>query len=179
MLFNRYLLKSALVGSLGGFLFGFDTAVISGTTRALTTQFALSPVQLGITVSSALWGTVLGCVLAGFLGQLMGGRDALRIMAGLYLISALGCAVATNWTALLVFRCVGGLGIGGSSVLASVIKLAGVGRDLPADLTRSGRGHAGARRRRTRLWQQAQSGRKGTDGSGRSGGRNQRRQHAE
>jgi SP family arabinose:H+ symporter-like MFS transporter len=117
---NKYLLKSALVASSGGFLFGFDTAVISGTTHALVARFALSPAQLGITVSSALWGTVVGCILAGFLGDRAGGRNALRIMAALYLASSLGCALAPTWTTLLLFRCIGGLGIGGSSVLGPV-----------------------------------------------------------
>jgi sugar porter (SP) family MFS transporter len=120
MALNRVLLKSAAVGSIGGFLFGFDTAVISGATRAISSRFFLSPVELGITVSSALWGTVLGCVLAGYLGDRIGGRNALRLMAILYLLSALGCAFSPTWSALLIFRCIGGLGIGGSSVLGPV-----------------------------------------------------------
>ena len=117
MKLNPYLAKSTVVASLGGLLFGFDTAVISGTTAALTQTYQLSPALLGITVSSALWGTILGAMLAGFPGDRYGRRDSLRAMAVLYLISALGCAMAWNWYALLVFRVVGGLGIGGSSVL--------------------------------------------------------------
>jgi len=120
MRLNGYLIRSALVGALGGLLFGFDTAVIAGTTGALTSTFALTPARLGITVSIALWGTVLGAMSAGILGERLGGRGALRIMASLYLLSALGCAVAWNWPALLVFRFIGGLGIGGSSVLGPV-----------------------------------------------------------
>jgi SP family arabinose:H+ symporter-like MFS transporter len=117
---NSNLIKGTAVGALGGLLFGFDTAVIAGTTQSLTTVFHLSAAQLGITVSSALWGTVLGAIFAGVPGQRLGGRDALRIMAVLYLISALGCAFAVNWPALVFFRFVGGLGIGGSSVLGPV-----------------------------------------------------------
>lgn len=70
----------------------------------------------GFTVSAALWGTVLGSLLAGIPGDRYGRRDSLRFMAVLYLVSAVGCAGAWNWTALVIFRFVGGLGIGGSSV---------------------------------------------------------------
>jgi SP family arabinose:H+ symporter-like MFS transporter len=114
---NRYLAKSTVVAALGGLLFGFDTAVISGTTSALTQVYRLSPGLLGVTVASALWGTVLGAVLAGFPGERYGRRDSLRVMAVLYVVSALGCAAAWNWHALVMFRFIGGLGIGGSSVL--------------------------------------------------------------
>lgn len=114
------LLRSTAVGALGGFLFGFDTVVISGTTGQLTRLFHLSAATLGLTVSIALWGTVAGCLIAGVLGQRMGGRNALRVMAVLYLVSAVGCAFAWSWPALMVFRFIGGLGIGGSSVLGPV-----------------------------------------------------------
>jgi MFS family permease len=105
------------VAALGGLLFGFDTAVIAGTTAGLTATFALDPFHLGVTVSIALIGTVLGALLAGIPGDRYGRRDSLRGMAVLYLISALGCAVSWNWYSLLFFRLIGGLGIGGSSVL--------------------------------------------------------------
>ena len=117
MKLNAYLAKSTIVASLGGLLFGFDTAVISGTTGALTQTYHLEPRLLGITVSSAIWGTVIGAMLAGFPGEHYGRRDSLRGLAVLYLISGLGCAVAWNWYALVAFRFIGGLGIGGSSVL--------------------------------------------------------------
>jgi len=117
MKLNRYLAKSTVVAALGGLMFGFDTAVISGTTGALTQTYHLAPRLLGITVSSAIWGTVLGAMLAGFPGERYGRRDSLRGLAVLYLISGLGCAAAWNWDALVVFRFIGGLGIGGSSVL--------------------------------------------------------------
>ncbi len=120
MQLNSLLLKSALVGALGGLLFGFDTAVISGTTHQLTQVFSLSAGQLGLTVSIALWGTVLGALTSGNLGQRIGSREALRVMAMLYIASAFGAALSWNWTSLLVFRFIGGLGIGGSSVLGPV-----------------------------------------------------------
>ncbi len=117
---NGYLIKSTIVGALGGFLFGFDTAVIAGTTQQLTQIFHLTPTTLGLTVFIGLAGTVLGAMFSGILGQRIGGREALRIMAILYTISALGCAFAWNWPALMVFRFIGGIGIGGSSVLGPV-----------------------------------------------------------
>ncbi len=112
--------KSAMTGALGGLLFGFDTAVIAGATHPLTQQYGLSSWALGITVSIALWGTVAGAMGSGELGQKIGSRSALRIMAVLYVISALGCALAPSWTLFLVFRFIGGIGIGGSSVLGPV-----------------------------------------------------------
>jgi sugar porter (SP) family MFS transporter len=117
---NFYLVKSIIVGALGGLLFGFDTAVIAGTTQQLTTVFHLSPSELGWTVSIALVGTIIGAMSSGILGDHLGGRESLRILALFYVISALGCAFAWNWPSLLVFRFIGGLGIGGSSVLGPV-----------------------------------------------------------
>lgn len=120
------------MAALGGLLFGFDTAVISGTTSNLVKVYTLPPLLfglvqmlhtseasllLGITVSSALVGTILGAMFAGIPGDAFGRRDSLRIMAVLYIVSSLGCAFAWNWPALVFFRFIGGLGIGGSSVL--------------------------------------------------------------
>jgi SP family arabinose:H+ symporter-like MFS transporter len=120
MALNKYLLRSAITGALGGLLFGFDTAVIAGTTYALKGHFLLSPFQLGFTVSIALWGTVLGAMCTGSIGQRIGSRATLRIMAVLYVLSALGCALAWSWPVFLIARFLGGLGIGGSSVLGPV-----------------------------------------------------------
>jgi SP family arabinose:H+ symporter-like MFS transporter len=120
MALNKFLLRSTLTGALGGLLFGFDTAVIAGATYALTGQFHLSPLQLGFTVSIALWGTVIGAISAGNIGQRIGSRATLRIMAILYVLSAIGCACAPTWTIFLLARFLGGLGIGGSSVLGPV-----------------------------------------------------------
>jgi MFS transporter, SP family, arabinose:H+ symporter len=108
------------VGALGGLLFGFDTAVIAGTTHALTLTYGLTPAALGLTVSIALWGTVIGAMSAGVIGQKLGGRETLRILAVFYVLSALGCALAFNWPVLVVARFIGGLGIGGCSVLGPV-----------------------------------------------------------
>jgi len=114
------LLGSVLVAALAGLLFGFDTAVIAGVTGDLTRVMDLSPVTLGITVSSALWGTLLGALVAGIPGDRYGSRACLRGLALLYIASGLGCALAGGWAELLGFRFIGGLAIGGSSVLAPV-----------------------------------------------------------
>ena len=117
MTLNAYLARSTIVAALGGLLFGFDTVVISGTTDALTKTYHLSPLLLGFTVASALCGTILGAMFAGAPGDRYGRRDSLRGMAVLYLVCALGCALAWDWYSLIFFRFIGGLGIGGSSVL--------------------------------------------------------------
>lgn len=117
MKLSSSLIKSTVVAALGGLLFGFDTAVISGTTQALTKAYDLSPGGLGLTVASALLGTILGAMLAGLPGDRYGRRDSLRAMAVFYLVSAVGCAFAWDWYSLVLFRFIGGLGIGGSSVL--------------------------------------------------------------
>jgi len=117
MQINSQVAKSTVVAGLGGLLFGFDTVVVSGTTDALTKLYNLTPTLLGITVASALVGTVFGAVFAGVPGQRLGRRDSLRWMAVLYIVSAIGCAFAWNWSSLIVFRVIGGIGIGGSSVL--------------------------------------------------------------
>ena len=114
---NVYLLRSALVAALGGLLFGFDTAVIAGTTKMLSSTFSLSPAMLGLTVSSALWGTVLGSLGAGPPADRYGRRGCLGALGALYLASAIGCALAWSWGALILFRVIGGLAIGASSVV--------------------------------------------------------------
>ena len=117
MKLNSTLIRSTVVAALGGLLFGFDTAVIAGATQALKDLYQLTPFWLGFTVASALVGTVIGSMLAGIPGDRIGRRASLRWMAILYVASALGCAFAWNWDAVLFFRFIGGLGIGGSSVL--------------------------------------------------------------
>lgn len=117
MSLSNLLVRSTIVAALGGLLFGFDTAVIAGITDALTKTYSLSAGGLGLTVASALWGTILGAMLAGIPGERYGRRDSLRTTAVLYVLSAAGCAFAFNWSTLVVFRFIGGLGIGASSVL--------------------------------------------------------------
>jgi MFS family permease len=113
-------MKATLTGALGGLLFGFDTVVISGAIDALVRLYHLSPQGKGWTVAIALIGTVIGSLGAGVVGQKLGGRETLRITAVLYVISAIGSALAWSWPSLMVFRLIGGLGIGASSVLGPV-----------------------------------------------------------
>ena len=117
---NLNLMKATLTGALGGLLFGFDTVVISGAIDALVRLYNLSPQGKGWTVAIALIGTVAGALGAGHVGQKIGGRETLRITAVLYVVSAIGSALAWNWPMLMLFRFAGGLGIGASSVLGPV-----------------------------------------------------------
>ena len=111
------LIRAAIVASLGGLLFGFDTAVISGTTSAVKALFQLSEWSMGFVVSSALIGTILGTLIASKPGDIWGRRDSLKILGVLFFVSALGCAFAWDFWSLCIFRFIGGIGIGGSSVL--------------------------------------------------------------
>ena len=117
---NVSLMKATITGALGGLLFGFDTVVIAGAINALVNLYHLTPKQEGLTVAIGLVGTVIGALGAGQVGQKLGSRETLRITAMLYVASALGCGLAWNWSSFLVFRLIGGLGIGASSVLGPV-----------------------------------------------------------
>jgi sugar porter (SP) family MFS transporter len=111
------LVISAIVAALGSLLFGFDTAVISGTTEALRQVFTLSDVYLGLTVSSALIGAMVGALSVGQPADWWGRRPVLTLLALLFVVSAVGCALAWNWYALLFFRWLGGVAVGGASVV--------------------------------------------------------------
>ncbi|EGF93508.1 arabinose-proton symporter [Asticcacaulis biprosthecium C19] len=113
-------LTGVFIASLAGLLFGFDTAVISGVTGALRDVFALDDAALGWAVSVALWGTFLGALFMGRLGDAIGGRDALRVIGAMYVVATLGCAMAWNIESFVVCRFILGLAVGGSSVLAPV-----------------------------------------------------------
>ena len=117
---NVNLMKATLTGALGGLLFGFDTVVIAGAIGALVKLYSLDPHKEGLTVAIGLVGTVIGALGAGQIGQRLGSRETLRLTAVLYVISAAGCAFAWGWDSFLVFRFIGGLGIGASSVLGPV-----------------------------------------------------------
>ncbi|HMP54191.1 MAG TPA: MFS transporter, partial [Candidatus Melainabacteria bacterium] len=115
---NGKLLFITFVAALGGFLFGFDTAVISGTDPFVVPYFGLSDNQWGFTVASALLGTIVGSISAGLPADKLGRRNSLFIAAVLYLVSALGCALAPTWAFLVASRFVGGIGVGLASVLS-------------------------------------------------------------
>lgn len=108
----------SLTGALGGFLFGFDTAVISGVEQTLQKMWSLNAFEHGITVSIALIGTVIGSLIGGIPSDKYGRRMTLFIIAILYLISAVGTAYSFDWLSFLIFRFLGGLGVGISSVVA-------------------------------------------------------------
>ena len=116
--FTLYLLGCTLVAALGGLLFGFDTAVISGTTDALRANFTLTDNLLGFTVAIALIGTIIGSIGAGRPADAIGRRAALALLAVIYFVSAAGCAVSWDWWSFLAFRFVGGLAVGGASVVS-------------------------------------------------------------
>jgi MFS transporter, SP family, arabinose:H+ symporter len=116
--FNTRVLSNSLIASFGGLLFGFDTAVISGATDDLSRLFQLSPLALGISVSSALWGTVIGAAAAGKVSDALGRRKCLQLLGLVYLLTSIGCAFAWGWYPLLVFRFLAGLAVGGSSVVS-------------------------------------------------------------
>jgi SP family xylose:H+ symportor-like MFS transporter len=118
MKLNSYLLGSALVAALGGLLFGFDTAVISGTTEWLKNEFGLTDFTLGFTVATALIGTIIGSIVVGKPADSVGRRGVLFDLAIFYFVSAIGCAFAWSWGAFMVFRFLGGLAVGGASVVS-------------------------------------------------------------
>ena len=115
---TRALLSATIIAALGGFLFGFDTAVISGTTEQLQIVFDLSSAALGFTVAGALIGTVVGALLAGKPADLLGRRASLTLIAVLYFVSAVGSGLAWDWYSFLLFRFLGGIGVGGASVVS-------------------------------------------------------------
>jgi sugar porter (SP) family MFS transporter len=112
------LIRYAIIASLGGLLFGMETAVISGANAWLKLHFALSDSMLGFTVASALIGTIVGSITVGKAADAEGRRGILIILAALFCISALGCALAWGWWPFMTFRFIGGLGIGGASVVS-------------------------------------------------------------
>jgi len=122
-------LRGTIIAALGGLLFGFDTAVISGTTDALREVFELEVsfsffgyelpgFWLGFTVASALFGTIIGAMVAGRPADKYGRRATLVVIAVLYFISAIGSALAWNWHVFLLFRLIGGFAVGGASVVS-------------------------------------------------------------
>jgi SP family xylose:H+ symportor-like MFS transporter len=115
---HKTVIFSTIIAALGGLLFGFDTAVISGTTNALQARFELDDFWLGFTVAIALIGTIIGAFGVGKPGDLLGRKRTLMCIAILYFVSALGSALAFGWLDFLFYRFIGGLAVGGASVIA-------------------------------------------------------------
>ena len=109
--------RNAIVAALGGFLFGFDTAVISGVEKSIQQLWMLSDVAHGFTVASALIGTVLGSLLAGMPAEKYGRKKVLQAIGLIYLMTSLVTALTSTWELFVFFRFLGGIGVGASSVV--------------------------------------------------------------
>ena len=113
-----YVLFLSIVAALGGFLFGYDTAVISGTIKGVSTQFNMNDIQSGWYVGCALLGSIGGVLVAGRLSDLFGRRPVLFASAVLFSASAIGCMFSPNEQWLVFYRIIGGIGIGVASVIS-------------------------------------------------------------
>ena len=110
----------ALVAALGGILFGYDTAVISGTTEVVKMQFGLTTGGEGWYVGCALIGSIVGVLIAGMLSDFLGRKKTMLISALLFSVSAIGCALSADFTQLVIYRMIGGFGIGIVSIVSPV-----------------------------------------------------------
>ena len=113
-----YLVFLSVVAALGGFLFGYDTAVISGTIAQVTEQFGLDALQQGWYVGCALIGSIIGVLCAGILSDKFGRKSTMILSAILFSTSAIGCAVSTDFNQLVIYRIIGGVGIGVVSIIS-------------------------------------------------------------
>ncbi|MDR1719226.1 MAG: sugar porter family MFS transporter [Dysgonamonadaceae bacterium] len=114
----RYLIFLSFVAALGGFLFGYDTAVISGTVNQVSTQFGLDTIAQGWYVGCALVGSIAGVMMAGWLSDRYGRKNIMILSSVLFSISAIGCAVSADIQQLVIYRIVGGIGIGVASIVS-------------------------------------------------------------
>jgi len=112
------LITWAVTAALAGFLFGFDTAVISGAEQAVQQEWSMSDALHGLAISSALWGTVIGALCGGRVSDAYGRKPVLIGIGVLYLVSAVGSALAWDANSFILFRFIGGIGVGASSVAA-------------------------------------------------------------
>src|SRR5215212_8089565 len=109
--------RNAIVAALGGFLFGFDTAVISGVESSIQEVWHLDKFSHGFTVASALLGTVVGSLVAGRPAEKYGRKKVLQAIGLLYIITSLVTAFSPTWLPFVIFRFIGGIGVGASSVV--------------------------------------------------------------
>lgn len=112
-----YIILLTSVAAFGGFLFGYDTAVIAGAIGYLQIKFNLSPLMVGWAASSAIWGCVLGAMSAGYLSDRFGRRAVMVVTALFFAISAYGSAIANDLTMFIIMRLLGGIGVGAASML--------------------------------------------------------------
>ncbi|MGZ5453117.1 MAG: sugar porter family MFS transporter [Candidatus Aminicenantales bacterium] len=113
-----YVIAITLVAAIGGLIFGFDTAIVAGATRYMKEQFSLNSLQEGWAVSVVLIGCMFGAGLAGPISDRIGRRRFMLVSAVLFFVSAVGCALPRTITAFVIFRFIGGLGIGSAAVLS-------------------------------------------------------------
>ena len=117
---SGYVIFMAVVAAIGGILFGYDTAVISGTTEIVKSQFGLTDMMEGWYVGCALIGSICGVLVAGSLSDYLGRKLTMLISAALFSISAIGCAVCGSFDALVAYRIIGGVGIGIVSIVSPI-----------------------------------------------------------
>lgn len=115
-----YVAFLSVVAAIGGVLFGYDTAVISGTIKSVTAQFALNSMSQGWYVGCALIGSIIGVAVAGAMSDSLGRKKTMLISAVLFTVSAAGCAVSGSFNALVAYRIIGGLGIGIVSIVSPI-----------------------------------------------------------
>ena len=115
---NKRLIGAIFVGSLGGFIFGYDLGALSAVTQSLRAQFGLSPWVFGLTISSSVWGTVCGSILAGHLADKVGRRNLIAGCSVLYALAAICITlpVPSEWILVLAMRFLGGIAVGGFTV---------------------------------------------------------------
>jgi len=114
----RYVIFLSVIAALGGFLFGYDTAVISGTIAQVTSLFSLDAIQQGWLVGCALVGSIIGVLCAGVLSDRFGRKKAMILSAILFSVSGIGCAISANFDQLVLYRIIGGVGIGVVSIIS-------------------------------------------------------------
>ena len=114
---TNYPIRISLIAALGGFLFGFEVSVISGAEKIIQKLWSLDSFWLGFTVASSLIGTVLGSLIAGAPAQKYGRKKVLTAIAMLYLLAAIGCSISSVWMLFVLFRFLGGIAVGASSVV--------------------------------------------------------------
>ncbi|MCK4337261.1 MAG: sugar porter family MFS transporter, partial [Candidatus Aminicenantes bacterium] len=115
---TTYVVKISLVAALGGLLFGYDTAVISGAIGFLRSKFGLDAAQMGWAASCALVGCIIGCTFAGMFSDWAGRKKTLILAAVMFAVSAIGSAVSGNVTEYIIFRIIGGIGVGTASMMS-------------------------------------------------------------
>ena len=115
-----YVTFITIIATLGGLLFGYDTAVISGAIGFVRDYFDLSPAMMGWVASSALVGCIAGCAAAGYLSDRFGRKKVLILSAILFAVTGVGCAIARNTSGLVIYRIIGGLGVGIASMMSPI-----------------------------------------------------------